>query len=141
MDWQVTTVLGACGGAVVSLVTFCSNIFTWYEDRHTAHARRAKKLPKLTSYVDLYPDLAVLVTRVVLGVAAGAIFHAQVSGAEAAIAVGASAPALLAQLRTGRFSSTVGAPEGTSSAQPASNKLSDLNSVVSEEGGTLGDIL
>jgi hypothetical protein len=141
MGWLAVVGLGACGGAVVSLVAFCSNVFAWHEARYAARARRVRRLPKLAKYVDPYPDLTVLVTRMVLGGAAGAIFHAQVRGVEAAIAVGASAPALLSQLRAGRFFVVTGVEEGTKRASLASKRQEEGVPMVSEGGEPDGEVL
>ena len=54
-------------------------------------------MPRFGRFADPAADFWVLVTRIALGAMAGALFHSQVLGPTAAIAVGASAPALLAQ--------------------------------------------
>jgi hypothetical protein len=52
----------------------------------------------LATFIDIPANTAVAITRLVLGGAAGLIFHGQLSGVAAAIAVGASGPAVLQQL-------------------------------------------
>ena len=55
-------------------------------------------MPKLALDVGVPADSLVFSTRLALGAVAGFIFRGQVDGATAAVAVGASAPALLKQL-------------------------------------------
>lgn len=97
MDWQAATGFGAAGGAVVEVIVLFGNLTTWQAARSAAR-RRNRALPSLARFVDLPADLAVAVTRLLLGALAGLLFHDQVTGTMAAIAVGASAPALLRQL-------------------------------------------
>jgi len=100
MGWLSITVLGACGGAVVQALVFTGNVQEWQYARRKARERRRRQLPRLTQFVDLPADTAVFATRLALGALAGFLFHSQVTGATAAVAVGASAPALLRQLGT-----------------------------------------
>jgi len=97
MGWAVAAVLGMVGGGVVEAVALWGNLAAWQQARHKAR-RRGRRLPPLTRYVDPAADALVAVTRLVLGAAAAILLHDQISGAVTAIAVGASAPALLAQL-------------------------------------------
>lgn len=102
MDWPTATALGAVGGAVVEAISAWENLVVWQKARHGARASHHRPLPKLNRYIDPLADTLVAVTRLVLGAAAGALLHLQVTGTIAAIAVGASAPALLRQLGTVR---------------------------------------
>jgi hypothetical protein len=95
MNWLVVAALGACGGAVVQLIDLAVSVKDWQKARHEALARRKTTMPKLEAYVDVPADSLFLVTRLALGAVAGFIFQGQVVGATAAVAVGASAPALL----------------------------------------------
>lgn len=98
MDWLAVTALGACGGAIVQLIDLAVSAKEWRKARHEALIKRQTPVPKLGVYVDVPADSLVFLTRLVLGAVAGIIFHGQVEGATAAVAVGASAPAMLKQL-------------------------------------------
>lgn len=98
MDWLVVTALGACGGAVVQLIDLAVSAKEWQKARHEALIKRETSMPKLVVYVDVPADSLVFLTHLTLGAVAAFIFHGQVVGATAAVAVGASAPALLKQL-------------------------------------------
>jgi hypothetical protein len=56
------------------------------------------ELPRLRRFIDLPVVATVALTRLLLGAAAGWVFHDQLVGFSAAIAVGASGPAILQQL-------------------------------------------
>jgi hypothetical protein len=110
VNWATVICVGAAGGAIVSVVAFCGDVFTWQQTRRTAHlnrraahARHAVELPTLRKYIDPWPDFVALLTRIVLGVLAGAVFRFQVTTPQAAFMVGASAPALLTQLGNARM--------------------------------------
>ena len=102
MDWLVAVAFGAVGGLIVELINVWSNLISWQNARHGARAASEYPLPSINRYIDVSADTAVALTRVALGAGAGWIFHNQVTGTTAAIAVGASAPAVLAQLSTVR---------------------------------------
>ncbi|MEV6303235.1 hypothetical protein AB0M02_27750 [Actinoplanes sp. NPDC051861] len=97
MDWGVAAALGMIGGGVVEVVAVWGNLAAWQKARHAARLR-GRRLPAVTRYIDPAADTLVAITRLGLGAAAAVILHSQISGALTAIAVGASAPALLAQL-------------------------------------------
>lgn len=97
MGWHVAAGLGAAGGALVEAIAFFAYLTSWQKARRLARQDN-KSLPDFADYIDALPDTLVAITRVVLGAAAGTIFHGQISGSAAAVAVGASAPALLQQL-------------------------------------------
>jgi hypothetical protein len=101
MDWAVAAALGMVGGGLVEAVAVWGNLAAWQKDRHEARRRR-RKLPALTRYLDPAADSLVAATRLLLGAAAALVLHTQISGVVTAIAVGASAPALLAQLGASR---------------------------------------
>jgi hypothetical protein len=85
------------GGAIVEAVAVWGNLAAWQKARH--HARfHGHELPELTRYIDPVADVLVALSRLVLGALAVLVLHAQLSGVVSAIAVGASAPALLGQL-------------------------------------------
>jgi hypothetical protein len=103
MDWSTAMACGAAGGLVVELVVVFGSLTDWQAARRRVRrVRRQRRMPSLTDYLDPLADSLVAVTRVLLGAVAGVAFHTQVTGAAAAIAVGAAAPALLGQLATVR---------------------------------------
>ncbi|MFE5815586.1 hypothetical protein [Streptomyces sp. NPDC056479] len=91
---------GALGGLVVEIMVLYGRIAAWQEARHRAlsRSRRRDRLPRLAKYVDPPSDALAALTRVSLGAGAGWIFSPQLTGGLAAVAVGATAPALLGQL-------------------------------------------
>ena len=89
MDWLAASALGACGGAIVQIIDLAASAKQWRKARHEALIRQETLLPKLAIYVDPPADSLVFLTCLALGVIAGLIFHGQVDGASAAIAVGA----------------------------------------------------
>jgi hypothetical protein len=126
MNLVAISVLGASGGALVQVVEFCAKLTAWQRARHDALASRGRcEPPPLSDIVDPLADTLVLLTRLVLGAAAGLLFHAQVSGATAAVAIGAAAPALLRQfgeLRPAVSQDKMAEPYGTGSGLSASIK-------------------
>ncbi|WP_435218877.1 hypothetical protein [Streptomyces sp. bgisy034] len=88
---------GAGGGLVVEAVVTFGRLHTWQQARHAARVA-AEVLPKLGAYIDLPADSLAALFRVVLGCAAGWLLHGELGGVLAAVAVGASAPAVLAQM-------------------------------------------
>ncbi|GAA2230954.1 hypothetical protein GCM10010360_63320 [Streptomyces nogalater] len=88
---------GAGGGLVVEAVVTFGRLHAWQQARHAARAT-AEVLPRLGAYIDLPADSLAALFRVVLGCAAGWLLHAELDGMVAAVAVGASAPAVLAQM-------------------------------------------
>jgi hypothetical protein len=97
MDWAAAALCGMAGGVIVEAVALWGNLSAWQKARH--HARlRGRRLPRLTRYIDPAADAMVAVSRLALGALAVLVLHSQISGAISAIAVGASAPALLGQL-------------------------------------------
>jgi hypothetical protein len=103
MDWQIATALGAAGGALVEAINLYARVIAWQEARHAARGKGKRVLPKLSAFVDPPADLLAALTRLALGALAGWVFHAQLIGPEAAVAVGAAAPAVLRQLGTFRI--------------------------------------
>ncbi|MEU6142463.1 hypothetical protein ABZ848_19080 [Streptomyces sp. NPDC047081] len=95
---------GALGGLVVEFLVFYGRIAAWQTARHRALEGRKPpdELPRLDKFVDPLSDLLAALTRLSLGAGAGCIFHPQLSGALATVAVGASAPTLLKQLGNAR---------------------------------------
>ncbi|MFB4275553.1 hypothetical protein ACBJ59_09675 [Nonomuraea sp. MTCD27] len=101
MDWMAAAGLGAVGGAVIEVLYVWSSLTAWQQARRKARAKKkGAKLPRLDEYLDPVADSLVAVTRLGLGAAACLLFRDQITGTMAAIAVGASAPALLRQVGT-----------------------------------------
>lgn len=92
--------LGAGGGGLIELVAFYNRLSAWQAARRTTSGRMRRHPPSFNSYIDAWPAIAVLVTRLVLGALAALAFRAsnQASGGYAALTMGAAAPAFLAQL-------------------------------------------
>jgi hypothetical protein len=93
--WAIAALYGACGGVIVSALALATDIRAWDEARRRRLRRGNKDLPGLGEFTDLHADLLVLLTRVILGAAAGALFDNEVV---AAIGFGAAATPLLSQL-------------------------------------------
>jgi hypothetical protein len=102
MDWRLAIAFGSVGGVIVEIINLWGNLVAWQSARHAARQKSKHPLPSIYKYVDVPADTLVALTRVALGAGAGFLFHDQVTGTTAAIAVGASAPAVLAQLTTVR---------------------------------------
>ncbi|MEO3858530.1 hypothetical protein [Acrocarpospora sp. B8E8] len=100
MNWPLAVVFGALGGALVELINTWGNLTAWQSARREALRSRKRSLPSIGLYIDPLPDALVALTRVLLGGLAGFLFHSQVTGIVAAVAVGAAGPALLRQLGT-----------------------------------------
>lgn len=107
MDWLVAMSYGALGGAVVEVVVSSDRVLAWNAARHEALTQPRLAAPgtrpALSAYLDPLSDVAAGVTRILLGAVAGLLFHSQVTGAYAAIAVGCSAPTVLRQLGSARL--------------------------------------
>ncbi|TYB52971.1 hypothetical protein FXF51_50240 [Nonomuraea sp. PA05] len=101
MDALTAAGLGAVGGAVIEILYVWSSLTAWQQARRKARSKRkGGKLPRLDEYLDPVADSLVAATRLALGAAACLLFKDQITGTMAAIAVGASAPALLRQVGT-----------------------------------------
>jgi hypothetical protein len=97
VDLTTAITFGAVGGSVIEAMVFYSHISAWQSARHRALTNR-RSLPSLRRYVDPLSDALAALTRILLGAAAGWLFHSEITGVYAAVAVGASAPALLRQM-------------------------------------------
>ncbi|MFE3852777.1 hypothetical protein ACFXPN_16755 [Streptomyces griseorubiginosus] len=105
MDWPTAIMCGALGGCVIEAIAFYGNVSAWQAERREllAGPREDRPLPTLRARIDIPADSLVFLTRLALGALAGALFHSQVIGMTAAVAVGASAPGLLRQLGATRL--------------------------------------
>ena len=99
VDWQTATSLGACGGAIFSLLPLWADLVEAHSERRNA-LRVGKPKPPFRDSFDLLGDLLVVIARTALGAISGAVFHTQLtdSATAGALAVGASAPLLLRQI-------------------------------------------
>jgi hypothetical protein len=104
MSLPDAVMLGGVGGAIVQLTALWGSVTVWQKARHDLLMDGIRPLPSLTSYIDPLADTLVALTRLCMGALAGLMFHDQITGVTAAIAVGASGPALLAQFGAGRIS-------------------------------------
>lgn len=133
MNWIAVTCFAACGGAIVSIVTFSADVLSWRQARRIARASLHRRLPPFTQFVDLYPDSLVLVTRMSLGALSGWLLQRQIAGLETAIAVGAATPALLSQLDTSRTFKEAAIHDGTDSQSVTSIQASGPQPTLPEE--------
>nr|BFD94072.1 hypothetical protein KitaXyl93_54320 [Kitasatospora sp. Xyl93] len=97
LTWIEAVAFGAGGGLIAEAVVTYGRLHTWQQARHMARATEAP-LPPLGNFVDPLADSLAALFRVALGGAAGWLLHTEVTGVYAAATVGASAPALLAQI-------------------------------------------
>ncbi|MFC1415454.1 hypothetical protein [Streptacidiphilus cavernicola] len=114
--WIDASACGAAGGLIAEAVVTFGRLNAWQQARHTARATAAP-LPRLDGFVDPLADSLAALLRVALGGVAGWLLHAEITGVYAAVTVGASAPALLAQV--GRATTPAVALHGPDGAQPA----------------------
>ncbi|MER5960600.1 hypothetical protein [Streptomyces sp. NPDC001893] len=97
LSWAEGALYGAGGGLVVEAVVTFGRLHAWQQARHAARVA-AEALPRLGTYIDPPADSLAALFRIVLGGAAGWLLHGELAGVFAAVAVGASAPAVLAQM-------------------------------------------
>ncbi|MFD0567979.1 hypothetical protein ACFQ0T_00120 [Kitasatospora gansuensis] len=97
MNWVHAAGYGAVGGLLVELLVLNGRLQSWQAARRLAREGR-RKLPTFRKYVDVPADLAAALSRVLLGALTGWLLHPQISGLYAAVAAGASAPALIRQM-------------------------------------------
>ncbi|CAM5548301.1 hypothetical protein BOQ63_005830 (plasmid) [Streptomyces viridifaciens] len=111
LGWWEAAACGAGGGLIAEAVVTYGRLKTWQQARHAARATAAP-LPRLVVFVDPLADSIAALLRVLLGGAAGWLLHVQITGV---YAVGASAPALLAQV--GRAATPTEALRGPDSGE------------------------
>ncbi|MFD8479417.1 hypothetical protein [Kitasatospora sp. NPDC059673] len=95
---------------MVELVVANGRLLAWQAARHRARQERRRRMPPLRHYVDFSADLAAGLSRIALGAVTGWLLHSQITGLYAAVAAGASAPALLRQI--GSFTSAQAVTRG-----------------------------
>ncbi|MFD7639442.1 hypothetical protein ACFV4P_02190 [Kitasatospora sp. NPDC059795] len=84
----------------MELVIANGRLLAWQSARHRARDERRRRMPPLRHFIDPTADLAAGVSRIALGAVTGWLLHSQITGLYAAVAAGASAPALLRQIGT-----------------------------------------
>ncbi|MFF3497686.1 hypothetical protein [Streptomyces sp. NPDC003247] len=97
LTWIEAVGAGAGGGLIAEAVVAYGRLHGWQQARYEARATN-DPLPPLGRYMDPLADSLAALVRVALGGAAGWLLHTEVTGIYAAVTVGASAPALLAQI-------------------------------------------
>lgn len=97
LSWAEGALYGAGGGLIVEAIVTFGRLHAWQQARHAARVT-AEALPRLGTYIDPPADSLAALFRVVLGGVAGWLLHGELAGVLAAVAVGASAPAVLAQM-------------------------------------------
>lgn len=97
LSWAEAAACGAGGGLIVEVVVTFGRLHSWQQARHSARTT-AGPLPGIDRFIDPLADGLAALFRVVLGSIAALLLHGEVTGVYAAVTVGASAPALLAQL-------------------------------------------
>lgn len=107
VDWAHGAGYGAIGGALIEALVFNGRLLAWQAARQRAREGKRRKLPPLRRYVDPPADIAAALSRIVLGALMGWLLHSQITGLYAAVAAGASAPALLRQMGSLRTVQTV----------------------------------
>ncbi|MEW2621367.1 hypothetical protein [Streptomyces sp. NPDC048106] len=109
LTWVQATACGAGGGLIVEAVVTFGRLHAWQQARHTARSA-GRRLPRLGKFIDPLADPLAALFRLALGGAAAWLLHDEITGVYAAVTVGASAPALLAQL--GRATTAAEALQG-----------------------------
>ncbi|MFG2915862.1 hypothetical protein ACGF0D_23630 [Kitasatospora sp. NPDC048298] len=117
MDWAEAAGYGAVGGALVELLVANGRLLAWQADRHRARSEKRRRMPRLRTYIDPTADIAAGASRLALGALSGWLLHSEISGLFAAVAAGASAPAMLRQI--GSFTSVQGLIRGEEEAAEA----------------------
>ncbi|WP_019065459.1 hypothetical protein [Streptomyces prunicolor] len=97
--WQFA-MYGACGGAVVEVLSLLHWVSQWQEARRTPVGRLKKNAPTWSTYVDWKVHTALIILRGGLGAGTATLFGitGQISGAYVAVALGFAAPSVLSQL-------------------------------------------
>lgn len=134
LPWPEAAGLGAIGGLVVEIVFTYRRLSAWQQACHAAAAAGKRSRPSYTSFIDPGPDLAVACSRAVLGVLAGLLLRSEVTGVYAALAVGASAPALLAGLGKAATPAQVPRAEREGIDEPITAALAQVPDISAEAG-------
>lgn len=123
MQWWEYALLGATGGALVELLSIFNCLARWQEARKTTTGRIRAKPPSVRVYLDIPAHFWMTFFRTLLGSATALAFgtSGSISGVAAAIALGFSAPSLLAQLgNIPQVADAVGDPSTEGRSSPRS---------------------
>ncbi|MFJ9447784.1 hypothetical protein ACIRRH_39005 [Kitasatospora sp. NPDC101235] len=137
LTWSEAMMCGAGGGLIAEAIVTFGRLRAWQQARHAARIV-AGELPPIGAFVDPLADSLAALFRVVLGGMAGWLLHSEVTGVYAAVTVGASAPALLAQLgrSTTADSAVLGSPRGRDLSTPPAQPEPPGPSAVREEASS-----
>ncbi len=127
MQWWEYVLLGAAGGALVELLSIFNCLALWQKARKTPTGRIRSKPPSLSVYLDFPAHAWMTFFRTLLGAGTAFAFGASgsINGFTAAVALGFSAPSLLAQLgNIPQIADVVGEP--TSGGQTSSRSSVEL---------------
>ncbi|MFE7766161.1 hypothetical protein [Streptomyces sp. NPDC057438] len=97
--WQFA-LLGAIGGFLVEVLSVFGSFATWQAARRTPTGKLKSNPPRLSVYIDVAAHTWIALFRSGLGAGAAALFGAggQITGTFVSVALGFSAPSVLAQL-------------------------------------------
>lgn len=122
MYWIQSAACGALGGGVIEVLVFYRRLSAWQVARHRA-LEKSEGLPHLRVFIDPAADIAAGLTRIALGALAGWLFHWEVTGIYAAVAVGAAAPVLLSQVGSAQKSHQLALHDGTTGTFPPAGEV------------------
>ncbi|MER6736515.1 hypothetical protein [Streptomyces puniciscabiei] len=131
LTWVEATACGAGGGLIVEAVVTFGRLHAWQQARHTARSA-VKRLPQIGEFIDPLADSLAALFRVALGGTAAWLLHDEITGVYAAVTVGASAPALLAQL--GRATTATEALQGGPGGEPGGTMPGPSEGLPAREG-------
>ncbi|MCE3030119.1 hypothetical protein [Streptomyces sp. CMSTAAHL-2] len=131
VTWVEATACGAGGGLIVEAVVTFGRLRAWQHARHTARSA-VRRLPRIEEFIDPLADSLAALFRLALGGAAAWLLHDEITGVYAAVTVGASAPALLAQL--GRATTAAEALQGGPGGGPGAVVPSPSEGASAREG-------
>jgi hypothetical protein len=140
MPLHTAAYLGAFGGSLVSASSFSSDIFSWQEGRKKQRLANRGPVISMMRYVDPVSDILALLTRAGLGVAAACIFRHEVTGSIAAVAVGASAPGIIAQFGKRTFPDFVTEPEDERKSAAKNENIGEMTNPVPQQGSNSPEI-
>ncbi|MFF2651437.1 hypothetical protein [Streptomyces sp. NPDC058045] len=121
MPWWQFALWGAGGGALVEFLSIYESCRQWQSARRTPTGKVRANPPTLGKYLDVPAHVLITLFRMGLGAGVAVLFGAsgQIGGAYAAVALGFSAPSLLAQL--GNISKVADAVTGANGELAAQN--------------------
>lgn len=134
MYWTLSVACGALGGVVVEALILFKHLSSWQAARHQA-LQKGKELPHLRVFVDPPADIAAGLTRIALGALAGWLFHWEVTGVYAAVAVGAAAPGILTQLGSAHKLQDITQQDTPMAPPPQADQLLQGEAAENADGG------